>query len=138
MFLWKKSSVTCKTGIASTQYQKGQTVHSWCGTGDGGINKEELINFIRNDERFKAIKELILLCDVLIIDECSMLSNKKGWKLHNLYVGLLEVGTDILMAFKSFSLVIVINSLLFQMKYMVKMGNFVSSQIACSMFYHNS
>jgi chromosomal replication initiation ATPase DnaA len=75
-------------------------LHNWCGIGDGGINKEELINLIRNDKRFQKIKEQILLCDVLIIDECSILSKKmfetteficRSFRCGNRYFGGIQI-----------------------------------------------
>lgn len=72
----KNVFITCSTGIAATQYEKGQTLHSWCGVGDGGIPKSELSKLIVSDERYQSARERIESCDVLIIDECSMVSQK--------------------------------------------------------------
>lgn len=36
----KHVAITCSTGIAATQFENGQTLHRWCGFGDGGIEKK--------------------------------------------------------------------------------------------------
>ena len=69
-------SVTCSTGIAATRYEKGQTLHKWCGIGAGGIPVSELVDLIRDDERYSDARKRISDCDVLFIDEVSMVSKK--------------------------------------------------------------
>ena len=74
---WGKNvALTCSTGIAATRYEKGQTLHKWCGIGAGGIPAPELSQLICNDERYKDARKRIIDCDVLVIDEVSMISKK--------------------------------------------------------------
>ncbi|XP_052762246.1 uncharacterized protein LOC128204884 [Mya arenaria] len=72
----KNVAVTATTGIAATQYTNGQTIHSWCGLGDGSISGKELSNLIPKEEKYLKARMRIEKCDVLVIDECSMLSQK--------------------------------------------------------------
>ena len=72
----KSVAVTCSTGIAATRYENGQTLHKWCGIGAGGIPASDLVKLICDDERYQDAKKRILSCDVLIIDEVSMISKK--------------------------------------------------------------
>lgn len=69
-------AITCSTGIAATNYANGQTLHKWCGVGSGGIPAQELAKLIQSDERYEDARKRILSCDVLIIDEISMVSKK--------------------------------------------------------------
>ena len=69
-------AVTCSTGISATKYENGQTLHRWCGIGSGGIPTTELTKSICEDDRFKTSEERILACDVLILDEVSLISKK--------------------------------------------------------------
>ncbi|XP_060598970.1 uncharacterized protein LOC132752640 [Ruditapes philippinarum] len=72
----KVVSITCSTGIAVTQYRSAQTLHKWCGLGDGGIHTQELANLVCTDERYHETRQRIIRCDTLIVDECSMISKK--------------------------------------------------------------
>ena len=72
----KNVSVTCSTGIAATRYDNGQTLHKWCGIGAGGIPSSELVTLICDDERYRDARKRIVNCDVLLIDEVSMVSKK--------------------------------------------------------------
>ena len=72
----KNVAVTNSTGIAFTKYEKGQTLHKWCGVGIGGIPTPELAKFICDDERHRDARKRIIDCHVLIIDEVSMVSKK--------------------------------------------------------------
>lgn len=67
--------LTATTGIASLNIG-GQTVHSWCGIGDGRYSNENLLDKISNNEHFLIYKNNILTTDCLIIDEISMLSKR--------------------------------------------------------------
>ncbi|WAQ93628.1 PIF1-like protein [Mya arenaria] len=96
----KHVAITASTGIAATQYCNGQTLHSWCGLGDGGIQVDELCHLICTDERYQKAKERILKTEVLFIDECSMVSQKvfdvtericRTVKSHEKYFGGIQV-----------------------------------------------
>ena len=68
--------ITYSTGIAATQYRSAQTLHKWCGLGDGGIQTKSLVHLVCNDERYSETRQRIMRCDILIVDECSMISKK--------------------------------------------------------------
>lgn len=72
----KTVSVTCSTGISATQFKNDQTLHRWCGTGDGGIEARELVRLICKDERYTQTRQRIKSCDIFIVDECSMTSKR--------------------------------------------------------------
>ena len=72
----KNVAVTYSTGIASTKYEKGQTLQKWCGVGIGGIPTPELVKLICDDERHRDARKRIIDCHVLIIDEVPMVSKK--------------------------------------------------------------
>ena len=93
-------AVTATTGIAATQYTNGQTIHSWCGLGDGSLSGRDLSNLIPTKEKYMKPRLRIEECDVLIIDECSMLSKKmfdtvecicRNVKKNNTYFGGLQL-----------------------------------------------
>ena len=67
-------AVTCSTGIAATKYERDQTLHKWCGIGVGGIPTPELVQLICDDERYQDARKRIIDCQVLFVDEVSMIS----------------------------------------------------------------
>ena len=70
----KKTALTCYTGIACRQYPShmgAMTLHRFCGLEDGRHSNNELVNLIKNDERFSPTKQRIINTDILIIDEVS-------------------------------------------------------------------
>jgi len=75
-FLRKKGvrvGITASTGIAATHIN-GRTIHSWCGI---GIQDQMYVNdFTRIFKNFK-LKNRLLQSKVLIIDEISMLDDKR-------------------------------------------------------------
>ena len=71
MIPWKKVVCTASTGIASIQQDNGMTIHSWAGLGTFN-HPNQLFNII-NSDFFDKIVGKIQECDVLIIDEVSML-----------------------------------------------------------------
>lgn len=72
----KHVAITCSTGISATQYEGGQTLHRWSGFGDGSISRGELLKLISVDERYAGVRQRLLICNILFIDECSMISEK--------------------------------------------------------------
>ncbi|XP_060602232.1 uncharacterized protein LOC132755380 [Ruditapes philippinarum] len=72
----KSIYVTCSTGIAATHYRNAQTLHRWCGLGDGGMQTSELVKLICTDERYAESRQRIISCQILIVDECSMISQR--------------------------------------------------------------
>lgn len=69
---FKKLVVTSTTGIAAVNV-KGQTIHSWAGV---GICRYPVEYTIKNILNKPAVKNQILKCNMLAIDEISMLSIK--------------------------------------------------------------
>ncbi|CAG2226885.1 PIF1 [Mytilus edulis] len=74
----KNVSIVCSTGIAATHYGdlRAQTLHKWSGVEDGRHLNEEIIHFVKTDERFTVAKHNIETVETLIIDESSMISAK--------------------------------------------------------------
>lgn len=48
----------------------------WSGIGDGRHSSEELMNILRNNKQYASVTERIINSDVLIVDECSMMSKR--------------------------------------------------------------
>ena len=72
--------MTCTTGIACAVYQGSvstQTIHHWSGKDDGRHALSEIKDAIKNNPKHSKTVETIKNTNVLIIDECSMLSKKK-------------------------------------------------------------
>ncbi|CAG2187273.1 PIF1 [Mytilus edulis] len=59
-----------------TETQRAQTLHKWSGVEDGRHLNEEIIHFVKTDERFTVAKHNIETVETLIIDESSMISAK--------------------------------------------------------------
>ena len=72
----KNVSVTASTGIACCLYTNAQTIHRWSGIGDGRYGKDEIQNVVRNNANFASNRKSINRTDVLVIDECSMISKR--------------------------------------------------------------
>jgi ATP-dependent DNA helicase PIF1 len=75
----KKVSVTCTTGIACTHFPQrchASTIHSWAGMDDGRHESSEICDLLQNSVHYKQALHRILHCDVLILDEVSMLSKR--------------------------------------------------------------
>lgn len=72
----KKVAVTSSTGMSSLQLQEegATTLHHWAGLVDGRYPKEVLLQKICEDEAFASAKGRLQECDVLVIDEISMIS----------------------------------------------------------------
>ena len=72
----KSVKIVCTTGIACTAFpvsMGAQTLHSWTGILDGRYSLSELEDMVASDQ-FDGIRRDIQQCDLLIIDEVSMLS----------------------------------------------------------------
>ena len=62
--------------MASLQFVNATTIHSWSGYGDGHKDVNQLIQQILTNPSYANIKQRILGCDCLIIDEIGLLSAK--------------------------------------------------------------
>ena len=69
-------SITASTGIACTLYNQAMTLHKWSGIGDGRYSKETIRSVVSNNVKFEDVRIRIKSTKVLIIDECSMISQK--------------------------------------------------------------
>ena len=63
--------------MAGMQYPRCQTIHSWCGIGDGHMPRESVVHSIVHNSNFAHVKKNILSAEVLIIDEIGLLSERK-------------------------------------------------------------
>jgi hypothetical protein len=75
----KKWAVTATTGIACSLYSGAlnpMTIHRWCGIGDGRYGPAEINRIVLNNVKYKDVLDRVTNTDVLIIDECSMMSKK--------------------------------------------------------------
>lgn len=70
-------ALTCSTGIATCAYcdVKAWTLHKWCGILDGQYFNEELLQLIKDDERYIDTKNRICETQCLFIDEVSMINS---------------------------------------------------------------
>jgi ATP-dependent DNA helicase PIF1 len=75
-------ALTCTTGIACAVYSnlsktlRAQTIHQWSGIDDGRFAPSEIKNVLKNNVEYSKTVETIKGTDLLIIDECSMISKK--------------------------------------------------------------
>lgn len=67
----KNVSVTASTGLAAWQFTGATTIHHWAGLMDGRFENQHLLRIISEETRNR-----IKTCNVLIIDEISMISRK--------------------------------------------------------------
>ncbi|XP_052248425.1 uncharacterized protein LOC127856329 [Dreissena polymorpha] len=72
----KNVAITATTGIASALYANAMTIHKWSGIGDGRYNTGEVKSVVEHYAEFAIVRDRLKTTDVLIIDECSMLSKK--------------------------------------------------------------
>ena len=72
----KKVYVTATTGIASSHYTDASTIHRWSCIGDGRHSIDDLKDVINNNKQYTDVKKRVLETDLLIIDECSMMTRK--------------------------------------------------------------
>ncbi|XP_062597523.1 uncharacterized protein LOC134258949 [Saccostrea cucullata] len=91
----KRASVTASTGLAARQFQGATTIHHWAGLGDGRFENQHLLKILSEETKSRIQK-----CDLLVIDEISMISRKIFEKLEficrsvrepSLYFGGLQV-----------------------------------------------
>ena len=68
--------VTASTGMARLQYTDAKTLHHWSGYGDRHITLEILLHEIMTNQAYEKIRQNILQCDYLIIDEVGLISAK--------------------------------------------------------------
>ncbi|WAR24510.1 PIF1-like protein, partial [Mya arenaria] len=75
---YKNVAVTATIGIACTLYKQlnARTLHKWVGLGDGRYDKQTLRSVVQSNITFQDVHQRIIKTDLLIIDECSMLSEK--------------------------------------------------------------
>ena len=64
------------TGISSCHLPRGQTLHKFFGLLDGRFSNAQLLSRINSDDNYFETKQRILNSDVVLLDECSMLSRK--------------------------------------------------------------
>ena len=79
-------SLTCTTGISCTVYEERfhpTTIHKWAGIDDGRHSPQELVELVKCNVKYKNVVERIRQTDILIIDECSMLSERMFDSLRN-------------------------------------------------------
>ena len=68
--------ITATTGMARLQFVNAMTIHHWSGYGDGHKDINHLVEQILTNPAYEDIKQRILKCEVLIIDEIGLLSCK--------------------------------------------------------------
>ena len=69
-------SCTASTGMARLQFVSGSTLHLWSGYGDGTLSTDLLIERILVNPSYEHVKENIIQCDTIIIDEIGLVSAK--------------------------------------------------------------
>lgn len=72
----KKVQITCSTGIACQIYCDACTIHQFSGIGDGRFGPDEILQVLLNNRKYDKTIDNIKKCDTIIIDECSMLSER--------------------------------------------------------------
>ena len=80
----KNIAVTATTGIASSIYDNAMTIHKWSGIGDGRYGTDAIQGVVKHNASFSEVRRRIMTTDVLVIDECSMMSK-------NFFLSLNEV-----------------------------------------------
>lgn len=82
----KNVQLTCSTGIACTVYPtryNAATVHQFSGIDDGRHDPNQIISVIQNTPKYDHVIQNIMSTDVLIVDECSMISKRTFDSLNN-------------------------------------------------------
>lgn len=83
----KKTALTCTTGIACSVYPASMgamTIHRWSGVGDGRYDSSEIVKVITGNACYRDVVTRVNETEVLIIDECSMLSRKMLETIHEI------------------------------------------------------
>ena len=62
--------------MARLQFSNAKTLHAWSGYGDGSVDVDTLIQRIAINPAYQSVRQNILSCDTLIIDEIGMISEK--------------------------------------------------------------
>ncbi|XP_045167554.2 uncharacterized protein LOC123530842 [Mercenaria mercenaria] len=72
----KSVALTATTRIACCLYDDASTIHRWSGISDGRHDVSEIRKVIENNVQFVEVRKRITQTDVLVTDECSMLSKR--------------------------------------------------------------
>ncbi|MCG8033942.1 MAG: AAA family ATPase, partial [Candidatus Thiodiazotropha taylori] len=75
----KKVQLTCSTGIACTIYKtryNAVTIHQFSGIEDGRYDPDKILTVLKNTAKADRVIRNIMSTDVLIVDECSMISQR--------------------------------------------------------------
>jgi ATP-dependent DNA helicase PIF1 len=75
----KKVKLTCSTGIACSVYPtrlNAETINKFAGIDDGRHEPSQIASVLRNVPKYDKVIQEIMVTDVLIIDECSMISER--------------------------------------------------------------
>lgn len=83
----KKVQLTCSTGIACSVYDtkyNAITMHKFSGIDDGRHEPSEIVSVIKNTPKYDNVIRNIMSTDVLIVDECSMVSQRTFESLYNI------------------------------------------------------
>ena len=72
----KVVAVTATAGIACCLHENATTIQRWSGIGDGRHDAKVIRKVIESNVQYADVRQRVLNTDVLIIDECSMLSKK--------------------------------------------------------------
>ena len=75
----KKVKLTCSTGIACSVYDtrfNAMTLHKFSGIEDGRHEPNEIVSVMQNNPKYDSVIKNVMTTDVLIVDECSMISKK--------------------------------------------------------------
>ena len=77
-------AIVTTTGRAATQFPGATTLHRWAGLEDCRYGVHQLCSLVNTDQKFEAAKHRIQQCQVLMVDEVSMLSMRTFDLLHHL------------------------------------------------------
>ena len=83
----KKVQLTCSTGIACSVYDarfNAITLHKFSGIDDGRHEPSDIVSVIKNTPKYDNVIKNIMSTDVLIVDECSMISQRTFESLYNI------------------------------------------------------
>ena len=81
----KTVAVTASTGIACLLHENAMTIHKWSGIGDGRFSPDILRNVICKNVHYRDVCERIKNTDILVVDECSMVSKRVFNSLNELF-----------------------------------------------------
>ncbi|XP_060594248.1 ATP-dependent DNA helicase PIF1-like, partial [Ruditapes philippinarum] len=73
----KTVQITCSTGIACCVYDENAcTIHQFTGISDGRHGPGEIVDVVKNNRKYEYVLDNISKVDTVILDECSMISQK--------------------------------------------------------------